>query len=728
MLGRRSWCALATATPFLRHMDCEGPIQIVGVDPKTSSVFLNRPQLEYALSAVPPGMKVACVSVVGEFRTGKSFLLDLFLRYLRAGAPAGEDESWLQLGGDELEGNANRNSPDFVVAPRGAAEGEAAEGASGLLGGGSQLPQAAAAAAKAAYAGFKWRAGNDRQTLGIWLWNKPFILPLPGSSGEEKVAVLLMDTQGLFDTLTNTALTAQIFGLSTLISSYQVYNVKERVSEKVLDSVSTFSAYARTAADLKEAPAPRPPRSSSAARGGGGGGGGGSSISIGSIRRRKGGVREVSREPVADGSAPVFQRLEFLVRDFKLPNPADFLDAGKADALMGAYFQGLFDQSPGGERGGETAKELRETRTQILSCFSAVSGFCLPSPGEIVTGDADVAFTGRVSEIRDKFRTALSRYVRIVFTQQLEAKRMFLGDGDEVTATEFTGFVEACATVFQDSEGKAQLPDIPMLLTATASSNTRAAKDRAVAHVREILRVYSAPGAVFVDPPKLQEALEAYVQQGLALFDKKANFGAREAIQLARAALQAELKDLVDGASELNAAREPKLAEWMLLLILWILLTLVQNLLDYTCAPWLGLCSSASSASGFFRMLLILLIPFALYFGKIPAFVSAMLKEMVALARAHSASLPQPVQDFLNGPLLGGGGSGGAMAATLTAAATSAAASAYSTAAAAATAASSAAAAPAPAAEYKMESSSGKATSSSIAYQGGAVRRANARE
>jgi hypothetical protein len=72
---------------------------------------------------------------------------------------------------------------------------------------------------------FGWRGGKDRQTTGIWMWSEPFFRTITGrDGGEETVALLLMDTQGMFDNETSMNLTAQIFGLSTFISSYQASN------------------------------------------------------------------------------------------------------------------------------------------------------------------------------------------------------------------------------------------------------------------------------------------------------------------------------------------------------------------------------------------------------------------------------------------------------------------------------------------------------------------------
>ena len=692
----------------------EGPVQIIGVDAVADKLVFDEKRLQFVLNAVPRDAKVAVVSVVGAFRTGKSFLLDLFLRYLRAGAPAGEgDDAWLLAGGEHREGNVDAGSPDYVPAAAGEGGG----------GGGGDAP--APAPAQRTYTGFKWRAGNDRQTLGMWLWNRPFMLPLPSG---ERVAVLLMDTQGLFDTLTNQNLTAQIFGLSTLISSYQVYNVKERVGEDVLGSVATFSAYARAATEhTKEAVA-----ADAAPAGGAGSGGSRASLGArGSSVEPAGrgqpaplGAREL-RTPAALGAAsaqaPVFQRLEFLVRDFTgVATPAVWGDAARAEAAMGTYFTGLF--SCEGERAGPQQRELRDTRSQILSCFANVSYYCLPSPGEVVAGQGDKAFTGRIEDIRERFRSSVARYARIVFTQQLEAKRLFLGDGEAVTVGAFAEFVRECALIFENSAGR--LPEMPMLLRATATANTRGAKEKALAYLREVLRVYHER-AVHVPPADLEEALAAAHGRALELFDRKSTFGhagtdsAAHGDKLAvRGALVAELQAMAEHVKALNRARDTKPAEWALLLLLWVALTLLSTALDYTCAPFFSLCGSASSAAALLRTLLLLLIPYALYFGRIPELVSRLLGELVALARAHGEALPPVLRDFFNGQPLGGGGGGAGAAAGMVAAALQAASASGG-------GGGGGGAAPAPA---PPPAASDEMAPASPSYTGGALRRKKTRE
>jgi hypothetical protein len=165
--------------------------------------------------------------------------------------------------------------------------------------GDAQADQSASAQGK----GFGWRAGHERNTTGIWVWSKPFIRTLPDSGGE-KVAVLVMDTQGMFDGTLSQQLTASIFGLSTLFrceqrgqrgtegideerskrdkgteeqrcntkrdltswcplltplspvlhlfvlcsySSYQIYNVQNRIQEDNLQHLALFTEYGRVA-------------------------------------------------------------------------------------------------------------------------------------------------------------------------------------------------------------------------------------------------------------------------------------------------------------------------------------------------------------------------------------------------------------------------------------------------------------------------------------------------
>jgi len=114
----------------------------------------------------PSSMKVCVVSVVGAFRTGKSFLLSWFLRYLYY-----HSESLVESTGnvEKMDSDTKSDAANFKWYDKVKSLG---------------------------HDGFDWRGGSERNTTGIWMWSHPFILPL-ASVESEKIAVLLVDTQGM---------------------------------------------------------------------------------------------------------------------------------------------------------------------------------------------------------------------------------------------------------------------------------------------------------------------------------------------------------------------------------------------------------------------------------------------------------------------------------------------------------------------------------------------------
>ncbi|KAI4468389.1 guanylate binding protein [Holotrichia oblita] len=165
---------------------------------------------------------VVVVSVAGAFRKGKSFILDFFLRYMKSKYVM-KDKKGDWLGPQDI--------------PLG---------------------------------GFSWRGGSERDTTGILMWSEIYLSEL--STGE-KVAIILLDTQGAFDSESTVKDCATVFALSTMISSVQIYNLSQNIQEDDLQHLQLFTEYGRLA--------------------------------------------------LADTGAAPFQRLQFLVRDWSFPYEAD---------------------------------------------------------------------------------------------------------------------------------------------------------------------------------------------------------------------------------------------------------------------------------------------------------------------------------------------------------------------------------------------------------------------
>lgn len=81
--------------------------------------------------------------------------------------------------------------------------------------------------------GFPWSSGSTRDTSGILFWNDVFFHTDEVTG--DKIAIIIIDTQGLFDNETTTANNSKIFALSSLLSSIQVFNLKEIIHEDQLE-------------------------------------------------------------------------------------------------------------------------------------------------------------------------------------------------------------------------------------------------------------------------------------------------------------------------------------------------------------------------------------------------------------------------------------------------------------------------------------------------------------
>ena len=173
------------------------PLQIITAHEDDHTFELNNDLLKKVL--LKPEIRtlpVVAISVAGAYRKGKSFLLDMMLRYLNSN----EDAKWL----DEE---------------------------------------------KAPLTGFHWRGGADRDTNGVMMWSKAFIRVLGNG---ERVAVVLLDTQGAFDSQSTVKDSATVFALSTLLTSVQVFNLMSNVQEDDLQHLQLFTEYGRLAMEEGE--------------------------------------------------------------------------------------------------------------------------------------------------------------------------------------------------------------------------------------------------------------------------------------------------------------------------------------------------------------------------------------------------------------------------------------------------------------------------------------------
>lgn len=238
-------------------------VEIIRIDPAAGLVVDEDALKAILMHPDVQDLPVAVVCVAGKYREGKSFLLNYFLNYLSA-EEGSKTEWWKMYPGDG--------------------------------------------------SGFKWQSGVGRVTTGISFWSKPFIRTVEG----KKAAVLLVDTQGTFDNESTMAENVRVFSLGALLSSFLINNVKEKISEDLLQQLQLFVEFGKTTKD-----------------------------------KGQGGLQTTC----------------FLVRDWR--NESQF-PLGRVGGEQ--YVNDVLD-SPKRE-------ELSRVRAYIRQSFESIHGFLLPSPGD----------------------------------------------------------------------------------------------------------------------------------------------------------------------------------------------------------------------------------------------------------------------------------------------------------------------------------------------------------
>ncbi|CAE7717138.1 ATL2 [Symbiodinium sp. CCMP2592] len=490
------------------------PLQLVTLNMDAKKCEVNEDalgRLEKRLKEMGAKM-VAIVSVMGAFRTGKSFLLDLFLRFLKweadhpEEAAAARSESQPARGGNE----------DFPLPAWITTAGANIEGA-------SEDDE-----------GFRFKGGMDACTEGIWVWSEPFLRQLNG----QEVAVLLMDTQGAWDSNMTKEQSATVFGLTAVLSSKQIYNINMQIQEDKVENLAYFMRFAQ--AELNKAA---------------------------SEMEREG--KPLSREEI---DRP-FQSLDFLVRDWR-----HFRDDWTVEQCMEQMQQHL-------SRHVNPQKMVENSTAEALhAMFKRLQCFCLPHPGLIIEKDT---WTGKVADINRDFIRFMDLYVRDVFTTGLSTKNIL---GSELSTMSFPHVLRNFVDAFHDAA-----PAAMSFTQAMTNCTVLLAKEAAMKSFIKKMDEEASRNPRGMKPEEFTSISRTVTQQVEDDYKSMTIFGSDDTRKDTWTEICKNLDNLRQRYEEDNARRlEKALVAFANISLIGLALFLLDRISDWTCDWWSQTCTDLS--------------------------------------------------------------------------------------------------------------------------------------
>lgn len=464
--------------------------------------------------------KVAVVSVMGAFRTGKSFLLDMMLRFLRYEQKC-RDEGVEPDVGDKLpafsyQGPAGTQAaaPEYTMPEWITSAGPCLEGV-------GDEPD-----------GFRFKGGMDACTEGVWVWSEPFLRIING----EKVGLLLMDTQGAWDSSMTKEQSATIFGLTAVLSSKQIYNISMQIQEDKVENLTYFMRFAQTAIQR-------------------------ASVDIPADRVKR------------DDIERPFQSLDFLVRDWKHYKKEMNIDTCRAQ--MKEHLGRHVD--PAKVREASTAEVL-------TSMFHGIDCFCLPHPGFALEDDD---WKGTIADISPDFIRMADVYIRDVFQTNLSSKKIL---GSELTPLTFSLVVKDFVHAFKDAA-----PMATTFTQAITNSTVLLAKEQAMKSYTAKMDKVLEETPRGLEEKKFTERSAEVLKEVEGEYQRVTIFGSDVVRAETWESITESLQTFCKRYTEDNARRlEKALAAFANITILGVGLFVLDRLSDWTCDWWSQTCVELS--------------------------------------------------------------------------------------------------------------------------------------
>ncbi|XP_070505452.1 atlastin-like [Chironomus tepperi] len=319
----------------------------------TGDIVVNSEEIEQIFNhSELEERKIVILSLIGAFRGGKSYFLNYCLRFLYAHYSS--------------ISNLKIDDGEFLFKKDNDWMGSRDE----------------------SLKGFSWRSGVKRDTIGIIMWSDVFLHTIDRTG--EKVAIFVMDTQGLFDKHSSSTDNSRIFVLSNLISSIQVLNLANRIQEDQLQYLQLTIEFAL-----------------------------------------------FSSTDNSETARKSFQNLLFVIRDWN--NSCDYkygINGGRS------YLEDVLQIKP------NQKPELQSVRESISSCFDDIACCLLPHPGKGVARGKN--YNGSWSEMDDEFRDELKRLIEcLLLPDNLIIKKI---NSMDMTVGDMKQYIKEYLKLFQSNQ------------------------------------------------------------------------------------------------------------------------------------------------------------------------------------------------------------------------------------------------------------------------------------